>query len=46
MTHHADKVVPAAATSDADVVMAASHACSDCGGQAALLAATAAAGVS
>jgi NAD(P)H-dependent FMN reductase len=35
MTHHADKLVAAAATSDADVVIAAAHACADCGAQAA-----------
>jgi len=33
MTHHADKVVPAAATTEADVVMAAARACSGCGAQ-------------
>ena len=38
MTHHADKVVPAAATSEADVVMAAALACSGCGAQNATLA--------
>jgi NAD(P)H-dependent FMN reductase len=32
-THHADKVVAAAAGSDADVVMAAARACSGCGAQ-------------
>ena len=40
MTHHADKVVPAAATSEADVVMAAARACSRCGAQEATLAST------
>ena len=39
MTHHADKVVPAAATNETDVVMAAARACSGCGAQAATLAA-------
>ena len=38
MTHHADKVVPAAATSDSDVVMAAARACAGCGAQQATLA--------
>ena len=38
MTHHADKVVPAAATSDAEVVMAAARTCSGCGAQDATLA--------
>jgi NAD(P)H-dependent FMN reductase/ribosomal protein S27AE len=38
MTHHADKVVPAATMSDADVVMAAARACSGCGAQTATLA--------
>ena len=33
MTHHGDKVVPAAATSEADVVMAAARACPGCGTQ-------------
>ena len=42
MTHHADKVVPAAAAGENDVVMAAAHACSGCGAQQATLAATAA----
>lgn len=37
MTHHADKVVPAAASSDADVVMAAARACAGCGAQTAAL---------
>jgi NAD(P)H-dependent FMN reductase len=46
MTHHADKVVPAAATSDADVVMAAAYACTACGSQSATLAATTVVGVS
>ena len=38
MTHHADKVVPAAAASEAEVVLAAARACSGCGTQAASLA--------
>ena len=38
MTHHADKVVPAAATSENDVVMAAARACGGCGAQQATLA--------
>jgi Fe-S cluster biogenesis protein NfuA len=38
MTHQADKVVPAAATSDTDVVIAAARACSGCGAQDATLA--------
>jgi hypothetical protein len=38
MTHHADKVVPAAATGEVDVVLAATHACSGCGAQEATLA--------
>ena len=33
MTHHADKVVSAMSTSDADVVIAAAHACSGCGAE-------------
>jgi ribosomal protein S27AE len=33
MTHHADKVVPAAASSENDVVIAAARACSECGTQ-------------
>src|SRR6185295_8417088 len=33
MTHHADKVVPAAATGEGDVVMAAARACAGCGAQ-------------
>jgi len=37
MTHHADKVVPAAATSESDVVIAAARACSGCGAQGATL---------
>jgi len=45
MTHHADKVVPAAATSEAEVVMAAARACSGCGAQEATLASTPAAAV-
>ena len=43
MTHHADKVVPAAASNEAEVVIAAARACSDCGAQAATLASTPAA---
>jgi NAD(P)H-dependent FMN reductase len=39
MTHHADKVVPAAA-SETEVVMAAARACSGCGAQTATLTAT------
>ena len=39
MTHHADKVVPAAATSEAEVVVAAAHACGACGSQLAMLSA-------
>jgi len=38
MTHHADKVVPAAATSENDVVIAAARACGACGAQQATLA--------
>src|SRR3989442_1510414 len=38
MTHHADKVVPAAATSESDVVMAAARACAGCGAQQSTLA--------
>jgi NAD(P)H-dependent FMN reductase len=37
MTHHADKVVPAAAASEEQVVMAAARACSGCGNQEATL---------
>src|SRR5213593_3297349 len=33
MTHHADKVIPAAATSESEVVIAAARACSGCGAQ-------------
>jgi NAD(P)H-dependent FMN reductase len=33
MTHHADKVVPASATSEEEVVMAAALGCSGCGNQ-------------
>jgi NAD(P)H-dependent FMN reductase/ribosomal protein S27AE len=43
MTHHADKVVPAAAGSEGDVVIAAARACSSCGEQTATLASTPAA---
>ena len=38
MTHHADKVVAAAATNESDVVMAAARACAGCGAQQATLA--------
>ena len=38
MTHHADKVVPAAASSEGEVVMAAARACAGCGAQQATLA--------
>ena len=38
MTHHADKVVPAAASSEGEVVMAAACACAGCGAQQATLA--------
>jgi len=31
MTHHADKIVPAAAANEADVVVAATHTCGGCG---------------
>jgi NAD(P)H-dependent FMN reductase len=40
MTHHADKVVPAAASSDGDVVIAVARACSGCGAQATTLTST------
>jgi NAD(P)H-dependent FMN reductase len=40
LTHHADKVVPAAATSEAEVVMAAARGCSGCGNQMATLVST------
>jgi ribosomal protein S27AE len=43
MTHHADKVVPAAASSEAEVVIAAARACSACGAQTATLTPTPAA---
>jgi len=33
MTHHADKVVPAAAVNEGDVVVAAARSCSGCGAQ-------------
>jgi NAD(P)H-dependent FMN reductase len=33
MTHHADKLVPAAATNEGEVVVAAAHACGACGFQ-------------
>ena len=38
MTHHADKVVPAAASSEGEIVMAAARACAGCGAQQATLA--------
>jgi NAD(P)H-dependent FMN reductase len=41
MTHHADKLVPAAAASEADVVMAAARACGGCGTETASLASVA-----
>jgi NAD(P)H-dependent FMN reductase len=37
MTHHADKAVPAAATSESEVMIAAARACSGCGAQGATL---------
>jgi NAD(P)H-dependent FMN reductase len=40
MTHHADKVVPAAAASESDVVIAAALACGACGAQQATLTST------
>ena len=40
MTHHADKVVPAAAASDAEVMMAMARACPACGEQQATLTST------
>jgi len=40
MTHHADKVVPSAATSGSEVVMAAVRACVGCGAQQATLTST------
>jgi NAD(P)H-dependent FMN reductase len=43
MTHHADKVVPAASSTDGDVMIAAARACSGCGAQGATLVATSAA---
>lgn len=45
MTHHADKVVPAAATSEMEVVMAAVRSCPGCGAQEATLTSTPAADV-
>jgi NAD(P)H-dependent FMN reductase len=42
MTHHADKVVPGAATHEEDVVMAAARACAGCGAEQATLAPVAA----
>jgi NAD(P)H-dependent FMN reductase len=38
MTHHADKVVPAAASDEGEVVVAAARACAGCGAQQATLA--------
>lgn len=38
MTHHADKVVPAAASSEGEVVMAVARACAGCGAEQATLA--------
>jgi NAD(P)H-dependent FMN reductase len=38
MTHHADKLVPAAAANEGDVVVAAAHACGACGFQLAKMA--------
>lgn len=38
MMHHADKIVPAAATNDEEVIVAAAHTCSGCGFQLATLA--------
>jgi NAD(P)H-dependent FMN reductase len=38
MTHHADKVVPAAAANEGEVVVAAAHTCGGCGFQMATLA--------
>jgi NAD(P)H-dependent FMN reductase len=40
MTHHADKVVPAAVTSETEVVMATARGCSGCGNQMATLVST------
>ncbi|MDH4063627.1 MAG: NAD(P)H-dependent oxidoreductase [Acidobacteriota bacterium] len=37
MTHHADKAQPAATSDEAEVAMAAAHACAGCGGHAATL---------
>ena len=37
MTHHADKIIPAAAANDAEVVVAAAHTCGGCGFQMATL---------
>jgi NAD(P)H-dependent FMN reductase len=37
MTHHADKVIPAAAINEGDLVVAAARACSGCGAQQATL---------
>jgi len=38
MTHHADKAVPAATSSEGEVAMAAARACAGCGAQEATLA--------
>jgi NAD(P)H-dependent FMN reductase len=43
LTHHADKVIPAAAGNEGDVIVAAARACSGCGAQIATLTPTAAA---
>src|SRR6185295_9342714 len=43
LTHHADKVIPAAAANEGDVVIAAARACSGCGAQSATLTPTPAA---
>jgi len=40
MTHHADKVVPAAAINEGDVVVAAARTCSGCGAQQSTLSST------
>ena len=46
MTHHADKVVPAAATSEGDVAIAAALACAGCGSQQTTLSAASASDLS
>src|SRR6185503_12452169 len=43
MTHHADKVIPAAAVNEGDVVVAVARTCSGCGAQATALSSTPAA---